>query len=325
MIAGPKLPRVSRAARWTAARVAVAFHRVSRTRCAEGFGVFMYHRVTDVFPDVPPPTWNVTPARFREQLAGLIERGFEARSLTSVLEAHRQGLPVLGNVFVVTFDDGYECVYRNAFPILKELDIPATIFVATKFLDSDWPFPFDDWPAAGSGRVLAASWAPLRAEQCDEMRASGLIEIGAHTHSHERFLGRTDRFQNDLARCLDVLNERFGIDRPTFAFPFGDQDSTMIEAARRLGVDCCLNSRQRRVLAQDDPYHWGRFIVEESDTAAVLAAKLSGWYSAITARRGSLRQMVGVKSPVAMSTRPSSETPGAHCEVPSSSESVRAS
>ena len=36
------------------------------------------------------------------------------------------------NTIVVTFDDGYNDVYKNAFPTLKNYSIPATIFLATE-------------------------------------------------------------------------------------------------------------------------------------------------------------------------------------------------
>ena len=39
------------------------------------FGILMYHRVTPPVEGVPPPTWNVTPERFRRQLGGLLARG----------------------------------------------------------------------------------------------------------------------------------------------------------------------------------------------------------------------------------------------------------
>ncbi len=43
----------------------------------------------------------------------------------------------------VTFDDGFETVYRHAWPVLQELRIPATVFLNTAYLDSPEPFPFD--------------------------------------------------------------------------------------------------------------------------------------------------------------------------------------
>ena len=69
--------------------------------------------------------------------------------------------PVPPKTFVVTFDDGYDSVYRNAWPILKELSVPATVFLVTGWLDAERPFYSDDWVAAGSADVPATAWKPL--------------------------------------------------------------------------------------------------------------------------------------------------------------------
>src|SRR5262249_52237629 len=39
----------------------------------------------------------------------------------------------------VTFDDGYEDFYRNAFPLLKEMGIPAAVFVVTGLIGTSAP------------------------------------------------------------------------------------------------------------------------------------------------------------------------------------------
>jgi peptidoglycan/xylan/chitin deacetylase (PgdA/CDA1 family) len=43
---------------------------------------------------------------------------------------------------ILTFDDGWGDNYEYAYPILKKYNLPATIFVSTKFVGSnDWPWP----------------------------------------------------------------------------------------------------------------------------------------------------------------------------------------
>lgn len=40
---------------------------------------------------------------------------------------------------VITFDDGYKCIFKYAYPILKKLDIPATIFLASSLIENNLP------------------------------------------------------------------------------------------------------------------------------------------------------------------------------------------
>jgi peptidoglycan/xylan/chitin deacetylase (PgdA/CDA1 family) len=275
----PSRSRFYDVAIWTAGRMAVGLNGLFGDRQSDAFGILMYHRIAPPVPGVEPPTWNVTPDRMRSQLAGLLSRGFKAWPLEKLIAAQRDSAVVPAGAFAVTFDDGHESNFTEAWPILRELGIPATIFLATKYLDAARPFPFDDWSAAGSERVPVGSWRPMSTAQCRELQSRGLVSLGAHTHSHERFLGRGDEFREDLAQCLAVLRERFGISNPTFALPYGASSGELIEIARRSGVSCCLSTRARRVCGGDDPFAWGRFTVEGNDTAAVLAAKLSGWYT----------------------------------------------
>jgi peptidoglycan/xylan/chitin deacetylase (PgdA/CDA1 family) len=186
-----------------------------------GFGILLYHRIAIPPAGAPAPTWNVKPARFRAQMEGLLARGYRAWPLGRVLAHHDAGQSIPPQTFVVTFDDGYENVYRQAFPALREHDVPATVFVATAYLDSYDPFPFDDWPCAGSPGVPGETWRPLRTAQCEEMLASGLIELGSHTHVHADFRHHPEEFRHDLALSLEVLRTKFGVREATFAFPFG--------------------------------------------------------------------------------------------------------
>lgn len=276
-------------------RAAILASAVLGNRTRGRIGILMYHRITERCPDVSTPTWNVTPERFRRQLRGLLARGFQAWPLLSILDHGRRGLPVPPRTFVVTFDDGYESVYVNAWAVLRELSVPATLFLATSFLGSLTPFPFDDWPDAASARVPDHAWRPLTITQCREMAASGLITLGAHTHTHADFRNRPEALEEDLSRCIGFMREQFGTAPLTFAFPYGTSQlgfagPALAAAAKRTGVVCGLTTDRELVDPASDPFEWGRFEASQRDSAATLAAYLDGWYSVARQARQWLRR-----------------------------------
>lgn len=276
-------------------RLAARLNRLCGPREQQAFGILMYHRVTEHVEGLPPPTWNVPPRVLAAQLTGLLDLGWQPLPLSQVLACHFQKQAIPRQSFVVTFDDGYENNLTEALPVLELLGVPATVFLATAYLDSDQPFPSDDWPAAGDSRVPPASWKPLTTDQCRQLTASGLVEQGAHTHTHADFRGQPEEFLADLCLCRAALRERFGIEQPTFAFPYGTKrdgfsGGKLTEAVRSAGLPCALTTEPHLVRPGDDPLDWGRFAAEEHDTAETLAGKLGGWHSLL---RGLGRMVVG--------------------------------
>jgi len=218
------------------------------------------------------------------QVKGLLSRGFSFWPLSKVLSYRDSGEAIPARTVVLTFDDAYETVYTNAWPLLKELQLPAAVFIATAFLDSDDPFPFDAWGTRFSDCAPGLSYRPLRREQCLEMCADGLVEIGAHTHTHQDFHGRPDAFLDDMQVCVGVLREMLGVQDFTFSFPFGRLESghageELRDAAREAGVPCALTTEAECIDPASDPFTWGRFTAFPFDSDATLAAKLDGWYS----------------------------------------------
>ena len=262
---------------------AAGLHGLLGSRAAGRPGILVYHRVTDAVRGVPTPTMNVPPKQFRAQLSGLLEKGFRAATLTELLAHHASGEALAAKTFAVTFDDCFENVYTQAWPILRELNVPTTLFANTAFLGLDGPLPFDSWGTSNSDSVPPDAYRPLTIPQCREMLGSGLIEIAAHTHAHGDFRGRPDALREDLRTCVAALRSAFGLERVTFAFPFGRKalgyvTEELLQAARDAGVSCALTTEAELVDLKGDPFGWGRFNAYSWDTASTLAAKLAGWY-----------------------------------------------
>jgi peptidoglycan/xylan/chitin deacetylase (PgdA/CDA1 family) len=280
---------------WTVGRVAAALNATLPANTPNEFGILTYHRVAEKTPGIPAPTWNTTPEQIHSQLTGLLRRGFSAWSLSAVLRARREARALPPRVFVVTFDDGYENNFLNALPILESLGVPATIYLATSFVDSSSKFPFDDWCASGSRLAPPSSWRPLASRQCRQLLESGLIELGTHTHTHRKLMDDPEEFRKDLTVSVEFLREHFGVEQTTLAFPHGICTPAMIEVARQVGLASALSTRPHLNSLNSDPLQWGRFNVESHDTAATLAGKLSGWYTSVVDHLRALRRSKGAR------------------------------
>lgn len=266
-----------------AGRLATVLRHLPTPRAANQFGILNYHRIAPVVRGLAPPTLNVPPQLLREQITGLARQGFTFLSLDEVLRRSTNDATLPSRTVVITFDDGFESVYEYAWPTLRELGVPATIFLNTGYLGNQTPFPFDSWANTYANDIPPVTYRPLTVAQCQEMAATGQIALGAHTHTHADFRGRHEMFQRDMQICLDSLKRNFGDTSPTFAFPFGKPstgftEKALIDIVRSFGLECALTTEPRCASLADSPYHWGRFNVYEWDTAESLAAKALGFY-----------------------------------------------
>ena len=78
---------------------------------------------------------SATRGSFWEQMK-YIKTSYRPISMSELVNFFEKGIKLPRKSILVTFDDGFDDNYHTAFPILKELDIPATIFVTTDFINS---------------------------------------------------------------------------------------------------------------------------------------------------------------------------------------------
>ena len=106
--------------------------------------VLAYHRVREPDPGFAfdPALVSATPDGFRMQMRHLRDR-FHPVSCREVVAALDGGPALPRDAVLVTFDDGYDDNHAIAFPILRELGVPATFFVATGHVDGGLPYAYD--------------------------------------------------------------------------------------------------------------------------------------------------------------------------------------
>jgi peptidoglycan/xylan/chitin deacetylase (PgdA/CDA1 family) len=174
---------------------------------------------------------SVTPDALRRQLSSLVRAGWRGATFTeAVLD------PPAARTVAVTFDDGFASVRELAAPILAELGLPATVFAPTAFIDEpqelSWP-GIDQWAGTPDAAELRSmSWDDLR-----ELSELGW-EIGAHTRTHPRLTTLSDSdLREELSGSRESCTAHLGRPCRAVAYPYGDVDARVADAAREAGFD----------------------------------------------------------------------------------------
>src|SRR5688572_25810737 len=103
--------------------------------------VLCYHAVSETWP----AALSVTPEAFGRQVGRLLARGYQGCTFTEAVSD-----PPARKALAVTFDDAFLSVKDHALPILRDLGVPGTVFVPTRFPEErsgeamSWP-GIDRW------------------------------------------------------------------------------------------------------------------------------------------------------------------------------------
>lgn len=150
---------------------------------------------------------NYHPRRLKRLLTDLKTAGYRFISLSDILNPDADEESV-----ALTFDDGFRSFYHNAFPVLQELQVPATVFIPVGFIGK------------------AASWEyssflrktmHMTEEQVTEISKAG-VEIGSHGFSHIDLTSVSERFVKlELQKSKKGLEGLLGKRVRFISFPFG--------------------------------------------------------------------------------------------------------
>ncbi len=184
--------------------------------------VLMYHHLAESYPKGAEGA-NITPQLFEEHMIGIKERGYTPIQVSDYYNFVERDIPLPENPIIITFDDGYLSNYEIAFPILKRLNIPATIFIVTSTVGA----------GVESGMVSNPhfTW-----QQAREMQASGIIDIQSHSHTHRNMTGiSVAQLQEELRISRYLIEKNLNKNCFSFAYPGGRYNDTTLKLARYAG------------------------------------------------------------------------------------------
>jgi peptidoglycan/xylan/chitin deacetylase (PgdA/CDA1 family) len=181
-----------------------------------------YH---DLAENLPETAMRIHTSKFRRQMETLRQLGIKVITLEDFTAWKKGEKEIPKQSVLITFDDGWKSVYTDAFPILKELGFPFTIFLYKNYVD-------------GGGKALTTA-------MIQEMIASG-VTLGSHSVSHpypvvikshrKKGAAEFDAYlRKEMGESKRFLESKFGVKVTDYAYPGGFHTEEMPKIGEELG------------------------------------------------------------------------------------------
>jgi peptidoglycan/xylan/chitin deacetylase (PgdA/CDA1 family) len=219
--------------------------------------VLIYHHVKPLKPsdDAIERGLTVLPAQFDAQLRYLRAAGYHATTASQLIQHLRTGSSLPPRPVVLTFDDGYQDMFRGVYEPLLRAHLRGTFFIIPSFV--------------GTPRYL--TW-----RQVQIMAAHGM-DIEAHTMTHPdltRIGPRSVRWQ--LTQSRRELESRLHRAIRLMAYPYGAYSPQVATAAARAGYEAAFTTQEGWVASSARLLTEPRVYVDIDDTMPIFAGRLRG-------------------------------------------------
>ncbi|MDD5252592.1 MAG: polysaccharide deacetylase family protein [Candidatus Omnitrophota bacterium] len=224
--------------------------------------VLMYHSINS---KSDPVLYRliVKPESFARQMQFLKAHHYNVISLEELANLMREKKKIPRKTVVITFDDGFKDNYTYAYPVLKKLGLPATIFVI-----------YDEVGRPQGDRL---SW-----DEITEMHNSGLITIGSHTLGSVPLLNIKSEaeLRRQIIDSRKMFEEKLKIPVNTFCYVGGMFTSQIRDLVKEAGYKCAVSIGLGKRYSNHDVYVIKRIrISSASDNLLDFWIRISGYYN----------------------------------------------
>jgi len=213
--------------------------------------ILMYHSISYEKGNI----LRVSKESFRSQMKYLKENNYTTLTLDELYLYMKTGKNLPNKPIVITFDDGYKDNYTNAYPILKEFKLKATVFVITNTIDHEKNY--------------------LTSTEIKSMDLNN-IRIESHTASHEHldqitYIDTIKTMKTSKSKLENLLNRRIDY----IAYPYGGYTENTIKAAKQSCYKLAFSTNLGWVDKNDNIYSLGRIFVNSNLNLEQFKAKLN--------------------------------------------------
>ncbi|MFN0141661.1 MAG: glycosyltransferase, partial [Pyrinomonadaceae bacterium] len=187
---------------------------IRKTRASIGVNIIAYHRVVGDLARAEKDGYyglSISTSSFRKHCE-ILKANYDVMSLEAAADEIVRGR-VDRPIAVITFDDGYLDFYEQAFPVLRDFSLPATMFLPTNFVSGSIPLAHDQifWLLRIAGEHGVSLVEPLQNAGVDPRIAREFARPTASLAHAERLVYMPFRLREDAIRsmisALDVTDD----------------------------------------------------------------------------------------------------------------------
>jgi peptidoglycan/xylan/chitin deacetylase (PgdA/CDA1 family) len=214
---------------------------------------------------------SISPTVFLGAMAKLYHGGYHALPLMQTVDFLRRGAPFPDRSFVITFDDGYQSVYEEAFSVLERYGMSATVFLTVG--DTKTAKRGLRLPSMGERSML--SWKEIQ-----EMQQAG-IEFGAHTLTHPDLTHlSSDQVKAEVREAKSIIEDALSAPVTSFAYPYGRCNGRVREIVQE-HFACACSDELGLVSQNSDLYALERvdtFYLRTDRLFSMMLTRFFPWY-----------------------------------------------
>ncbi len=214
--------------------------------------VLMYHSIAEPPAGARMKGLYVSPRMFAFQMWYLKKAGFKVVSLEEIAAYAEDGTNTEEKLVALTFDDGFNDFYENAYPILKKYGYPATVYLVAECIgkSNEW-----DYQELNVKKKLM-DWSQIK-----ELQKNG-VTFGSHTKTH-CFLAEIDSetMWHEINDSKKILEDELGVKIDHFCYPYGSQNQKCRDNVRQAGYRTAVTTKRGYVEKGDDLFFLKRALV----------------------------------------------------------------
>jgi peptidoglycan/xylan/chitin deacetylase (PgdA/CDA1 family) len=220
----------------------------------------MYHHINPDSVNDPKDSVlrgiSMSPAKFEADLKDIRDKGYETVFPYEISDKLKRNVKQDKKYVLLTIDDGYEDIYKYAFPLLKKYNMKATYYIMPNFVGRR-----DDPNRKGTPGDYT-TWDELK-----EMSDSGLINIGSHTMDHAELIAKKYKeadLRYQIFNSKDVLQKKLGIKIRDFCYPYGKYNEDVVKLVKEAGYDTATIIEGKSDINLNNILVWKRFHSSET-------------------------------------------------------------